>query len=96
MSEPHWATLFEAAHRMEAEIIKEALEAQGFPSEIFQEGVLHYTALGGRIDVCVPSDRLEEAQVWLAGYQEGQLQEVSEEELKNMGIEPVDDADEEE
>lgn len=96
MSEPHWATLFEAAHRMEAEIIKEALEAQGFPAEIFQEGVLHYTALGGRIDVCVPSDRLEEAQAWLAQYEEGQLQEVSEEELKNMGIEPVDDNDEEE
>lgn len=96
MSEPRWTTLFEAAHRMEAEIMKEALEAQGFPAEIFQEGVMHYTALGGKIDVCVPSDRLEEAQVWLAEYQEGQLQEVSEEELANMGIEPVDDEDEEE
>jgi hypothetical protein len=91
MTEPRWATLFEAAHRMEAEIVKEALEAQGFPAEIFQEGVMHYTYLGGKIEVCVPDNRLEEARVWLAEYEEGQLVEVSDADE----IEEEDDEDEE-
>ena len=90
MSEPRWTTLFEAAHRMEAEIAKEALEAQGFPVEIFQEGAMHYGYLGGRIEVCVPSDRLEEARIWFDEYQEGQLVEATDEELSAL------DADESE
>lgn len=75
MTETRWATLFEAAHRMEAEIAKEALEAQGFPAAIFQDSVMHINSLGGRIEVCVPSDRLEEAQAWLAEYEESELTE---------------------
>jgi hypothetical protein len=96
MSEPRWATLFEAAHRMEAEIVKEALEAQGFPAEIFQEGVMHYTYLGGRIEVCVPDNRLEEARAWLAEYEEGQFVEGSDGELPDVDADEVEEDEEKE
>ena len=94
MSEPRWATLLEAAHRMEAEIVKEALEAQGFPAEIFQEGVMHYGYLGGKIEVCVPDNRLEEARAWLTEYEESQLVEGSDEELLDSDGEESDEDDE--
>lgn len=96
MSEPRWTTLFDAAHRMEAEIMKEALEAQGFPAEIFQEGAMHYGYIGGKIEVCVPSDRLEEAQIWLAEYQEGQLVEATDEELAALDADVDEDGEPEE
>lgn len=83
MPEPRWTTLMEAAHRMEAEIIKEALEAQGFPAEIFQDGAMHaYLGnIGGKIEVCVPSTRIDEARAWFAEYEEGQLVDATEEEV---------------
>ena len=80
MTETRWVTLFEAAHRMEAEIAKEALEAQGFPAAIFQDSVMHINSLGGRIEVCVPSDRFEEAQAWLAEYENEEVLELPDEE----------------
>ena len=94
MSEPRWTALFDAAHRMEAEIMKEALEAQGFPAEIFQEGAMHYGYLGGKIEVCVPSNRLEEARIWLAEYQEGQLVDATDDELAALDGEENVEADE--
>ncbi len=83
MTETRWVTLFEAAHRMEAEIAKEALEAQGFPAAIFQDSIMHTISLGGRIEVCVPSDRLEEAQAWLAEYEDDEVLELPDEESEN-------------
>ena len=79
MSETRWETLSEAGNRIEAEIMKEALEAQGIPAEIFQEGAMHYAYTGGRIEVCVPNERIGEARAWLAEYQNGQLANPSEE-----------------
>lgn len=92
MSEPRWTTLLEPAHRMEAEIVKEALEAQGFPAQIFQDGFTHtyFGNLGGKIEICVPSNRLEEAQIWLAQYQEGQLVEATDEELAALDAEDAE------
>jgi hypothetical protein len=76
MSEIHWETLFEAFDRIEAEIIKEALEAQGIPAALFQEGAMHYAYAGGTVEVCVPNERLEEAQAWLEEYQAGEIEEI--------------------
>lgn len=74
MSDIHWATLLEVVDRLEAEIIKEALEAQDIPAEIFQEGAMHYAYTGGKIEICVPNDRVEEASAWLSEYQNGQIE----------------------
>jgi hypothetical protein len=76
MSETRWATLSEAGNRIEAEIIKEALEAQGIPAEIFQEGAMHYAYIGGRIEVCVPNERLREAKAWFADYENGKIESM--------------------
>ena len=79
MSEHEWVTLLEVFDRLEAEILKEALEAQGIPSELFQEGVSHYLYPGGgpmgRIQVCVPDQKLQEARQWLKAYNDGELQD---------------------
>lgn len=77
MSEPQFVTLLEVFDRLEAEIIKEALIAQGIPAEFFQEGVSHFIYPGGgpigRIEICVPEDKFSEAKAWLEAYQNGQL-----------------------
>jgi hypothetical protein len=80
MSESRWVTLSEAGNRIEAEIIKEALEAQGIPAEIFQEGVMHYAYTGGKIEVCVPNERIREAKAWLVDYENGKMESMSVEE----------------
>ena len=81
MSEAEWVTLLEVFDRLEAEILKEALEAQGIPSELFQEGVSHYLyPVGGpmgRIQVCVPDQKLLEARQWLESYNNGELRDDS-------------------
>ena len=80
MSDIHWVTLTEAGSRIEAEIIKEALEAQGIPAEIFQGGAMHYAYPVGEIEICVPNERIKEAKAWLAGYENGQLEDLPDEE----------------
>lgn len=80
MSENRWTKLLEVNTRIEAEIIKEALEAQGIPAEIFQEGAMHYAypmAVGplASVEVCVPASFLSQAQAWLADYQNGTLED---------------------
>jgi hypothetical protein len=79
MSENEWVTLMQVFDRLDGEIIKEALEAQGIPSQLFQEGVSHYIYPGsapmGRIEVCVPSERLVEATAWLEAYNNGEFNE---------------------
>jgi len=79
MSESSWATLLEVNSRLEAEIMKEALEAQGIPAEIFQEGAMRYAypvTVGpfSKVEICVPKERLKEAQGWLADYESGKLE----------------------
>jgi hypothetical protein len=85
MSDPNWATLLEVYDRLEAEIIKEALEAQGIPAEIFQEGAGHFAypvGVGplGKVEICIPEERLEEAEAWLEEYQSGKLEDTALEE----------------
>lgn len=77
MSENEWVTLLEVYDRLEAEILKEALEAQEIPAELFQEGISHYIyPVGGplgRIEIRVPNSRLEEARSWLEAYNKDEL-----------------------
>jgi hypothetical protein len=77
MSEVRWVKLLEVNTRMEGEIIKEALEAQGIPAEIFQKGVntTFPVTIGpfDGVDICVQTGRLEEAQAWLTEFDKGNL-----------------------
>jgi len=79
MSQESWSTLLEVYDRLEAEILKEALEAQSIPATLFQEsaGALYPTTFGplGKIEVCVPDDRLQEAEAWLKSYNNGELRD---------------------
>lgn len=80
MTEPKWVTLFEVHDRLEAEIIREALEAQGLPTNLVQEAVTHYIypiTIGpvSTIGICVPAENLAEAQAWLQAYQNGSLEQ---------------------
>jgi hypothetical protein len=83
MSGNEWVLLMEVFDRLEAEIIKEALEAQGIPAQLFQEGISHYLYPGngpmGRIEICVPDQRLQEATEWLEAYNSGELRDDNEE-----------------
>jgi hypothetical protein len=83
MSDIHWVTLTEAGNRIEAEIIKEALEAQGIPADIFQGSAIPV----GEVGVCVPNERLKEAKAWLAGYENGQLEDQPDGEEDNVSQE---------
>ena len=98
MPEQQWVTLIEVFDRIEGEIFKSALEARGIPSVLFQEAIGHYiyvfntdTTPMGAVQVCVPQDRLEDAQAWLEEYQnrelEGETLELTDEELNNPGDE---------
>ncbi len=81
MSEKEWVTLLEVNDRLEAEIIKDALEAQGIPAAYFQEGAVQFgyrIAVGPMsvIEICVPNDRLQEAESWLNAYQSGKFENL--------------------
>jgi hypothetical protein len=86
MTENEWVALMEVFDRLEAEILKEALEAQGIPAQLFQEGISHYlypvSGPMGRIEICVPSDKLEQASAWLEDY--------NNDDLRNDGAQEVD------
>ena len=77
MSKDGWSTLLEVFDRLQAEIFKEALEAEGIPATLFQEsiGALYPTSFGtmGRVEVCVPDEQLKEAKAWLNAYNKGEL-----------------------
>jgi hypothetical protein len=79
MSEIEWITLLTVNDRIEAEIIKDALEAQGIPAVFFQEGVVHFgypVTVGpmSNVEICVQNSRQEDAQAWLAAYNNGSLE----------------------
>lgn len=85
MTEREWVTLLEVNNRLEAEIIKDALEAQGIPAAFFQEGAAQFgyaLSVGplSVVEICVPSDRMSEAQAWLQAYQHNLLEEENDDE----------------
>ncbi len=80
MPNPTWKTLLEVYDRLEAEIVKNALEAQGIPCEIFQEGAVHFgfaVTVGpmSKVQICVPDTSFDKALAWLDEYQSGKLQD---------------------
>ena len=79
-----WVQLIKATDRLEAEIFKAALEAQGLTVHIFQEGFTHFAYpvnVGpmAEMEVCVPSNQIEEAQAWLEMYLSGEIELNSDE-----------------
>lgn len=81
MTERQWVTLLEVNDRIEAEIIKDALEAQDIPAVFFQEGAVQFgypVGVGPMsvVEICVPSDRLQEAKTWLQAYENGEIENV--------------------
>lgn len=79
MTENRWVTLLEVNDRLQAEILKNALESQNIPVDLIQEGISHYLyPVGGpigTIQVCVPENRMAEAKLWLDDYNRGNLEE---------------------
>ena len=73
MDELKWEVLTEVQGRLEAELIKSYLEAQGIDVELFQESVGHHiypvTIDGlGRVQIFVPKEEAEEARRLLEEY----------------------------
>jgi len=71
-----WQVLTQLNNRMEAELIKSLLEAQGIGVELFQESIGHtiypVTVDGlGFVQIFVPKEKLAEAREWLKSYKEG-------------------------
>lgn len=86
MPESSWASLLEVNTRLEAEIIKEALEAQGIPAAIFQEAVRSlFPGPLAQVEICVPKERMAEAQAWLTGYENETLEELPDEDEDENG-----------
>ncbi len=76
MDELTWALLLETNGRLQADLLKSYLEAEGVEVELFQEAVGHHiypvTIDGlGRVQLFVPKAELEQARVLLAAYEAG-------------------------
>lgn len=74
MDEMKWEKLVEVYGRLEADVIKSFLEAQGVPVELFQEAVGFHafpTTIDGlgRVQIFVPKEKFAEAKELLEAYQ---------------------------
>ena len=74
MNEMKWGKLTDIYGRLEADMIKSYLEAEGVPVELFQEAVGHHafpTTIDGlgRVQLFVPKEKLEEARKLLDSIQ---------------------------
>lgn len=74
MSEMKWEKLTDVYGRIEADVIKSFLEAEGVPVELFQEAVGRHafptTFDGlGHVQIFVPKEKLEEARQLFDAYQ---------------------------
>ncbi len=75
MDEMKWEKLTEVYGRLEADIMKSFLEAEGIPVELFQEAVGHHiypTTIDGlgRVQLFVPKEKAKEARELLEAYQD--------------------------
>jgi hypothetical protein len=85
MNEMKWEKLTDVYGRMEADVIKSFLEAEGVPVELFQEAVGRHafpTTIDGlgRVQIFVPKDKIEEARKLYEAYQNSTNDIVDEEE----------------
>jgi hypothetical protein len=74
MDEMQWEKLADVYGRLEADVIKSFLEAEGVPVELFQEAVgrhIYPTTIDGlgRVQLFVPKEKLEEARKLFEDYQ---------------------------
>jgi len=74
MDEMKWEKLTDVYGRLEADVIKSYLEAEGVPVELFQESV-GYSAFPttidglGRVQLFVPKEKAKEARELFKAYQ---------------------------
>ena len=73
MNEMKWEKLTEIYGRLEADMTKSYLEAEGVPVELFQEAVGHHafpTTIDGlgRVQLFVPKEKVEEARKLLETF----------------------------
>jgi hypothetical protein len=73
MDELCWELLVEIYDRLEAEMIKAALEAEGIPAELSQEGAGHSVypvTVGslGLVQIFIPKEKVADARTWLDAY----------------------------
>lgn len=87
MDEMKWVKLADVYGRLEAEVVKSFLEADGVEVELIQEaiGQLIPTNLDafGQVQVFVPKDQFEHARELLDGYQNGTLSAENEDEANS-------------
>ena len=74
MNEMKWEKLTDIYGRIEADVLKSYLEAEGIPVELFQESVGQHafpTTIDGlgRVQLFVPKEKLEEARSLFEAYQ---------------------------
>ena len=71
-----WELLTEANGRMQADLWKSYLEAEGIEVELFQEAVGHLYGITidglGRVQLFVPKEQASQARELLAAYNSGQ------------------------
>ena len=75
MNEMKWEKLTDIYGRLEADMTKSYLEAEGVPVELFQEAVGHHafpTTIDGlgRVQLFVPKEKIEEARKLLEALQD--------------------------
>ena len=73
MNEMKWEKLTDIYGRLEADMTKSYLEAEGVPVELFQEAVGHHafpTTIDGlgRVQLFVPKEKIEEARKLLESF----------------------------
>ena len=75
MTEMTWELLVKVYDRVEAEMMKAALEAIAIPSELIQESVGETIPVGfgkfAEVQIFVPKKKAQEAQAWLDEYDKG-------------------------
>ena len=84
MDDMKWEKATEVYGRLEAELLKSFLEAEGVPVELFQEGAgqsVYAVNVGalGLVEVFVPKERLAEALELIAAFQAPQEEQPGDE-----------------
>ena len=85
MNEMKWEKLTDVYGRIQADVIKSFLEAEGIPVELFQEAVgrhIYPTTIDGlgHVQIFVPKEKFEEAQQLFDAFQNASYDTNEEEE----------------
>ena len=84
MAGEKWDVLEEVSGELQGEILRGLLEAQGIPVWLSQEGAGRAYGLGvgemGRVQILVPSDKMETAKEVLVDYYAGKFESDADDE----------------